>query len=44
MTGKDKRGEFGGMSQVGKLTLNLRRDPDPAGWVITHHEVIADPR
>jgi hypothetical protein len=43
-TGKDRRGEIGRFTWPGKLVVELRRDPDPAGWVITGHKLTPDPR
>ncbi len=44
VTGRDKRGEISGLTGVGKISVDLRRDPDPIGWIITGHEATPDPR
>jgi hypothetical protein len=44
VTGRERHGELGRLTQVGKVIVDLRRDPDPVGWIITDHEVIGDPR
>ncbi len=41
-SGRDRRGEMGQGTRPGKLVVDLRRDP--GGWIITGHQLIADPR